>query len=198
VHANVTRMEMHRHVGTLMHIRTLYLILETETQRLAGYGRRIHRDPLHYDSYIYIRSKNIPMLCRRAPPGISSENNILMYVRGVLSTPPLPAPPRPSSTLQSASPRHSSPLLATPRRSSPLLAAPRLSSPVHPPRYPFPFAHCMYTYIQAHAHYPRDFTHRSLSSVLSLSFLCVPRLHLALSLSLSLSLSAASSLSFPP
>lgn len=35
---------------------------------------------VHYNSCIYIRSKNM-LLCRRAPPGISSENNILMYIR---------------------------------------------------------------------------------------------------------------------
>lgn len=75
-------------------IRTLHFILGTETQRLAGGRAREPREGesarmhaaerlVHYDSCIYIRSKNMPTLCRRAPPGISSENNILMYI-GVL------------------------------------------------------------------------------------------------------------------
>lgn len=57
----------------------------------AGEGRahtgRTRR--VHYDSCIYIRSKNIRALCRRAPPGISSENNILMYIRPLFLLPSL-------------------------------------------------------------------------------------------------------------
>lgn len=60
---------------------------------------RIHTERLvHYDSCIYIRSKNIPTLCRRAPPGISSENNILMYV-GVLPLALSPSAKIPFSSL---------------------------------------------------------------------------------------------------
>lgn len=91
---------------------------ETERRQGAavtrrGRGRRsgrggtasIHRENearVHYDSCIYIRSKNIRALCRRAPPGISSENNILMYIRPLflrLSPPPSspPHPPLPPS-----------------------------------------------------------------------------------------------------
>lgn len=57
---------------------------EEESARDSPSRASVHAERLvHYDSCIYIRSKNIPTLCRRAPPGISSENNILMYV-GVL------------------------------------------------------------------------------------------------------------------
>ena len=64
-----------------------------ERRAYTGRTRRVH-----YDSCIYIRSKNIRALCRRAPPGISSENNILMYIRPLfLRLSPRPLPRSPSS-----------------------------------------------------------------------------------------------------
>lgn len=64
-----------------------------ERRAYTGRTRRVH-----YDSCIYIRSKNIRALCRRAPPGISSENNILMYIRPLfLRLSPRPSPRSPSS-----------------------------------------------------------------------------------------------------